>query len=235
MNQLISVIIPTHNRSNTISATLDSLFSQSYNNIEIIVVDDGSTDQTENVLSKYESRIKIVKQKNAGSNAARNRGFKDSTGEYILFSDDDICWESNAIETMLNALMYDNGASFAYCRFKLGWKKFKLREFNSGTLKKINYIHTSSLMRRADFPGFDESLQRFQDWDLWLTLLENGKRGVFVKKVLFKIRTDNPITKSTWLPSYAYRLPWKIINWKPKSIASYEKAKAIVQKKHGIM
>jgi hypothetical protein len=130
---------------------------------------------------------------------------------------------------MLSALQNNPQASYAYSRFKFGWKKMKSHEFEPELLKKINYIDTTSLIRRADFPigGFDESLKRFQDWDLWLTMLVNKKTGVFVPEVLFKKIVNGRRGISSWLPSFIFKLPWKT-----KKVLEYKKAKEVILKKH---
>ena len=105
----------------------------------------------------------------------------------------------------------------------------KASSFDKNFLKQNNYIDTTSLIRRSDFPGFDESLKRFQDWDLWLAMLEQGKKGIFIPKVLYKKIISNGGI-SFWLPSFVYRLPWKI-----GKVKKYEEARAIVARKHGLL
>src|SRR6267143_4580689 len=82
---LVSIIIPTYNRADVISETIDNVFSQTYKNFELIVVDDGSTDGTPAILRKYANRIRVITQKNAGPAAARNRGIEVSGGDIIAF------------------------------------------------------------------------------------------------------------------------------------------------------
>jgi len=88
----VSIIIPTYNRAHLIGQSLDSVFSQTFQDFEIIVVDDGSTDHTEKVLARYKDRIRYIKQDNAGVSAARNRGILASTGDFIGFLDSDDLW-----------------------------------------------------------------------------------------------------------------------------------------------
>ena len=99
---LVSVVIPTYNSSETILSCINSVFSQTYNNIEIIVVDDGSTDTTIKLLSDliigHEEKIKLVTQVNAGPSCARNNGISHAKGEYIAFLDSDDEWYPNKIE-----------------------------------------------------------------------------------------------------------------------------------------
>lgn len=235
-NPLVSIIIPTYQHAHTISECLDSIFSQTYKNIEVIVVDDGSTDNTQKVLKKYQDQIHSIYQNNAGSNPSRNRGAREAKGEYLLFCDADVLMQPMMLKTMVEALESHPEASYAYSSFIFGFKKFPAFPFNPEKLKKMNFIHTTSLLRKEDFPGFDESIKRFQDWDLWLTLLNHGKVGVQIPEVLYRIKTDNMRESiSNWLPSIAYKIPWGLFGFIPKRIEKYENAKEIVMKKHGLV
>lgn len=233
MKPTISIIIPVYNHAHTLERSLRSLEGQTYQPIEVIVVDDGSMDDFDAVIGvlveKIKIEIKIVRQENKGAAAARNRGFAESRGEYVIFWDADTVAEPHMLEKLLGALESHPEAAYAYSRFKFGWKTIQAREFDAEALRRVNYVDTTSLIRREAFPGFDELLKRFQDWDLWLTLLERGQKGVFVPEVLFKKVTVARKGISSWLPSFAYRLPWK-----SQKVRGYEKAKQIVMEKHGL-
>lgn len=231
----ISVIIPCYNHASTVSRCLDSVLKQTYRPIEIIVVDDGSTDALDRALAPYLGRIRLVRQENKGGPAARNRGFHASTGELVMFCDADAVLRSDALAKMAAALDVHPEAAYAYASFMFGWKKFPLGPFDPVRLKKHNYIHTGSLIRREKFPGFDETLKRFQDWDLWLTMLERGAIGVWVPEVLVRVQVSSKRGGiSNWLPKFMYRLPWRRLGWKPQRVAAYEEAAAIVRKKHSL-
>ncbi|MBQ8376614.1 MAG: glycosyltransferase [Akkermansia sp.] len=103
---LISVIVPVYNSAAFLSATLDSICNQTYRNLEIILVNDGSTDTSPAILEKYaakDQRIKVINQMNAGQAAARNRGIEAATGKYIQFLDSDDLFESNMIQILVEA------------------------------------------------------------------------------------------------------------------------------------
>ncbi|MBI5038047.1 MAG: glycosyltransferase family 2 protein [Candidatus Kerfeldbacteria bacterium] len=186
MNQvLISIIIPCYQAADTIEKTLDSIFKQTYPFLEVIAVDDGSTDQTLLVLKKYQNKITIIYQKNLGASAARNAGFKVSKGEYVLFCDADVVLTNTMISDMLSELSRNPRSAYCYSNFKFGFHTFDLFPFDANRLKKENYISTMSLIRRERFIGFDESLYKFQDWDLWKRMLERGDTGCWVNKRLF--------------------------------------------------
>lgn len=88
----VSVVIPTYNRAKYVTETIDSVLSQSYTDYEIIVVDDGSTDNTREALAPYMDRIRYIHQQNSGVSAARNRGIKAARGKWIAFLDSDDIW-----------------------------------------------------------------------------------------------------------------------------------------------
>ncbi|MFA6106776.1 MAG: glycosyltransferase family A protein, partial [Patescibacteria group bacterium] len=180
---VISVIIPLYNHAKELDAALESLIKQSFRGFEVIIVDDASRDDPSGVISGWENKFRegaigfrfIRHKENLGAPAARNTGWRDSTGDYLFFCDADIRLEKDALKVFLKALYKNPGAAFAYSSFKFGRKLFRLFPFNRERLRKMPYIHTASLVRREDFPGFDESLKKFQDWDLWLTIAEKGK------------------------------------------------------------
>ena len=111
MEELISIIIPIYNSEKYIKRCIDSIINQSYKNIEIILIDDGSTDNSRNICEKYssiDSRFKILSKKNGGVSSARNVGVKNAKGEYIMFVDADDWLEKDAIITLYNTLKEHN-------------------------------------------------------------------------------------------------------------------------------
>ena len=236
MNNLISVIIPVYNHSGTLEKCVGSIISQSYRPIEVIIINDGSTDGFEVVAGKIlagmqrpDLNVIIINQQNQGAPAARNRGFAASKGDLIIFWDADTVAEPAMLAKMKMALENNPAAAYAYSSFKFGWKKFACRAFNADELKKNNYIDVTSLIRRADFSGFDESIKRFQDWDLWLTMLEKNKTGVFVPEILYAKIVGQRAGISRWLPRFFYRLPWVT-----KEVRRYRSARSLVLEKHGL-
>lgn len=237
MNPLISVIIPVYNHADTIKKCIYYLARQTYQPIEIIIINDGSTDQSWRAINEIirdeeyiKLNFKIMEQPHQGAPTARNKGFKNSRGEYVIFWDADTMASPLLLEKMYQALKTNSRASYAYSRFMYGSRKITSQPFDQNKLKRLNYIDTTSLLRRVDFPGFDESLKRFQDWDLWLTLLAKNKTGVFVPEILFFKIVTGRRGISNWLPSFVYKLPWKI-----KRVRDYEQARAIILEKHNLM
>ncbi len=232
---LISVVIPTYQHASTLSLCLDSVFAQSYKNIEVIVVNDGSTDNTNKVVTPYLDRISYIEQENAGSNPARNRGFAEVTGDYVIFCDADVRMKPNMLESLLRALQDHSEASYAYSSFKFGWKTFKGITFSKERLRERNFVHTSALVRARDFPGFDNEIKRLQDWDVWLTMLSAGKVGVLVPELLFEVAVDGKSrVGSSWMPSFMYKMPWSRIGWAPKQVQKYNLARKAIELKHNL-
>ena|SRR3989338_3069106 len=231
---LVSIIIPVYNQSQALAKALDSVFAQTYKNIEVIVVNDGSQEDVgEKIKRLKDYKIIFERQEHTGANAARNRGFALSKGDYVIFWDADVVGEPDMLEKMMQALEGHPEASYAYSNFRLEQgKKMKGQVFDAEALWQRNFIHTTSLIRRADFLGFDESIQRFQDWDLWLTMLEQGKSGVWIDEELFRIITKGAM--SQWLPRFAYHAPWKYLPWVSGKVKAYEAAYGIIQSKHNI-
>jgi glycosyltransferase involved in cell wall biosynthesis len=232
---MISIIIPVYNGEKTLIDTIESIESQTYTNLEVIIVNDGSKDKTAEVFEEFSKNNELkynyffINQTNKGAPAARNRGKKEAQGDFFLFCDADATLKPEALEEMLKALELNPEASYAYSSFYWGRKLFRLWPFDPEKLKKMPCIHTMSLIRRKDFPeeGWDESIKKFQDWDLWLTMLKNGHKGVFVDKILMRIKPGGTI--SSWLPSFAYNLfPFLPL------VKKYKKALEVIKEKHNL-
>jgi len=221
----VSIIIPVYNAKNTLEYCLQSIFNQTYKNFEVIVINDGSTDSSLKILSQYQDKITLVNQPNQGAAKARNVGAKLARGEYLIFCDADIFLKPNTLQIMLETLQKNPETSYTYSAFKFGFKTFKLWPFSAKRLKQMPYIHTTSLIRAKNFPGFDKNLKRFQDWDLWLTMLKRGKKGIYIPEVLFTVKSGG--TMSSWLPKFYYRFfPFS------KKVREYYEAEKIIKRKH---
>ena len=206
-NKKVSVIIPTFNNSESLIQTVDSVKRQSHRNIEIIIVDDGSTDDTPKITEILETSFgcKVIKlNKNRGASFARNEGVKLATGDYYLFCDADLVMHVDLIKAQLAAVI-ENEASFAYGSFIRIWPDGKeerviARDFDRFSLQSATTVSMVSLIRKNDFPGFLPEVKTLQDWELWKTILDNGGSGVKVDypEVLFVNRmSDRGATLST--------------------------------------
>lgn len=176
---LVSAIVTTHNRSSLLKRALKSVVEQSYPNIELIVVDDGSEDDTKDTVKFFENRInlKYVHNKKAlGACAARNIGIKKAQGIFVAGLDDDDIWHIDRLKTLYQEYSDD----FAFItsdviiqteKNKHTWRKKSL--LNLDDLLYSNQVGNQVLVKREriiDVGGYDESLTSAQDYDLWIRL-----------------------------------------------------------------
>ena len=232
----ISIVIPVYNQNESLALVLRSIKQQTFKDIEVIVVDDGSVNPVSGELLRKtlgDFPHILVNQENAGASAARNKGFSLVRGEMVIFWDADLVAQPSFLEKMFQVLQDNPGLSFVYCNYNLAnGRLMRGRLFSQLSLQVGNYIPTTSLIRCQDFPGFDESLKRFQDWDLWLTMLEHGHTGVWVENLLQEQKSDQKI--SYWLPRFAYHFPCRYLPGVCHRVRAYEEARAIVRRKHGL-
>lgn len=243
----ISIIIPTYNMHKQLVRCLGSVDQQTMKPDEVTVVDDGSTDGTSDVVGAiHELPVHVIRQEHAGASAARNRGFAESKGDYMMFLDADVVLKKHALERLLETLRQASSfakapedrqgdtVGYAYSAFKWGWKKFTSFPFDAERLRQMPFIHATSLLKRNVLPEkpFDESLKRLQDWDLYLTLRERGVAGVYIPEILFSVDTGG--TMSRWLPAVMYQIPFSRYGVKVSSLEKYYEAEKRVKEKHGI-
>ena len=181
----VSVVIPTYNRSKFVKEAIESVLAQSYKNFELIVVDDGSTDDTREVIEKIsDSRLKYFYKDNGGHCSSRNYGFIKAKGEYVALLDHDDLWPENYLETMVKQLEGQAEYSFAYSRVTLLHEDGSTSPFAtedryvSGWVTKSFFKGGPCLMPSAtmfkkeilkDF-YFDEALKLGEDNDFFLRL-----------------------------------------------------------------
>lgn len=208
-NPLVSIVLPTYNRAHIVSRALQSVLNQTYHDFEIIVVDDGSTDNTEEIIRNVackDSRVKYFRNnKNKGPSGARNVGINLAKGEFIAFQDDDVEWYPNKLEKQLNLLQtLQETFAVVYSGFYKIIDEEKIyipsrniypKEGNvHNSLLKGNFIDTPSiLVRKAAllYVGlFDENLPMLEDWDLVIRLSEKYQFK-FIDESLY-VSYDNP-------------------------------------------
>ena len=192
---MISVIIPTYNRSEELLRAIESVRSQTYKNIEIIIVDDGSTDSTEKTVKEInDSRIVYIRHKcNKGACAARNTGIIRARGEYIAFQDSDDRWHETKLEKEIEALQR-NDADIVFCRMKMisGTKALNIVPLNisEGFIRKgynICGIGTQTLLGKSEVfktNKFDRKMPRFQELDLLIRILNADYKVYCCEEVL---------------------------------------------------
>ena len=183
----VSVIITTYKRANLVSHAIESVLAQTYTDYEIIVVNDGSPDNTKEVLDQFGDKITAIHQENQGVSAARNAGIKSAQGQYIAFLDDDDLWVQNKLEKQVACLESNPNIGLVYsdmfCFNENGvfpdtWEKANPTPpvQQSWILFLRNFIPTPSVVVRRDCLDkvglFDETLTTCEDYDLWLRITE---------------------------------------------------------------
>jgi len=206
MNELVSIIIPTYNTEKFIRATLQSVQNQTYQNWEMILVDDASTDKTVSVIEEFaknDSRIKLFKlEKNSGNGFARNIALEKAVGKYIAYLDADDLWFSNKLEKQIGFLKANNlhfTFSFYDCIDEEGNSLNRRVEapinLTYDELFFCNYVGNLTAIYDADYFGkiILEATQKRQDWRLWLTILKQIQVTKPVPEPLafYRIRKDS--------------------------------------------
>ena len=175
MGVQLSIIIPVRAGGNPY-LTLRHLGAQSFQAFEIII----SQDEWSN------------------ANAARQAGFAlTQDAPFLLFSDDDIQWRPDALACMIETLDGCPEAAYAYGSYEMGGRTYCNQVFDGRILEQRNYISTMTIIRRADFPGWDTALERLQDWELWLRMWRfSSKFGIHCGRMVFVTAVRDGITRN---------------------------------------
>ncbi|MEK7195139.1 MAG: glycosyltransferase [Patescibacteria group bacterium] len=203
---LVSIIIPAYNAANYVKEAIDSALSQIYHNIEIIVVDDGSTDDTKKILEPYVrgNKIKYIYQGNKGLSGARNTGIKDSLGEYVALLDTDDIFLPEKIEKQVEHLETDPACDVSYCDLyhfwderpselmKLNYRYYSGHDVLPNLLERSFIAPVTVVFRRKVFEKygyFDEAIRQYaEDFEFWLRLSYHGANICFLPDILAKLR-----------------------------------------------
>lgn len=200
MNNKVSVVVTCYNHEKYIAKCIKSIFEQTYQNIELIVFNDGSTDRSGEIISSLllESPFKETKYfsgANQGVVKVRNAALEQITGEYLLFVDSDNFLSKDYVEILLKEAKKHGDADIAYCQL---WDFEKKRNILHDNLDFIledelvqNVIDMSSLVKTTAIKSakFDENLKSLEDYDFWLNLiLKNGAKAFFVRETKLNYR-----------------------------------------------
>lgn len=216
MYPLVDIIIPSYNSRQWVCDSIESVLKQTYDNIQIIVVDDGSTDGTGELLKKkYAGRIQYVSQANSGLSGARNTGILHANGEFIQFLDADDTLHPDKLRLQVEVLMSNPAYSIVYSDFeyfsdeepKKTWpslQAYKVKCHNSDVLFSFlsgNFIvcHAALIRKKAllNVGMFDESLRACEDFDLWIRFAALGHKFVYLDHVLAYYRQhDSSMSRS---------------------------------------
>ena len=241
----ISIIIPTYNRGWILKEAIDSVLSQNCTDFELIVVDDGSTDNTLALLQAYKGRLNLLQQENRGVSSARNLGIKNSCGQYIAFLDSDDLWLPDKLSFQLEFFILHREALI--CQTEEMWIRNGTRVNPGKKHKKISgHIFEQSLslclvspsavmMDRRLFEEtgiFDENLHACEDYDLWLRTTLKYPVFLLDKPLVIK-RGGHPdqLSKAPGLDKYRIASILKLLQSESLSKSRYKKAVKIFQKK----
>ncbi|HEY9644835.1 MAG TPA: glycosyltransferase [Chroococcidiopsis sp.] len=207
---LVSVVIPVYNGENTIRETIQSVLGQTFSDFELLIINDGSTDSTLEILSAIaDPRLQVHSYPNAGLAASRNRGIAIATGELISFIDADDLWTADKLEAQVNALAQHPNSAIAYSwtnciddngKFLRQGSHVSANGHVYAQLLTNNFVDSGSnvLVRRAAFDktgGFDPTLKAAEDWDMWFRLAAHYEFVAVPKpQVLYRVSTRSMST-----------------------------------------
>lgn len=238
---MISVVIPVHNRASIIQETIDNMLEQTYQDIEIIVVDDGSTDDLAEAMKKYEgpeSKVRLIGyETNRGACYARNYGIREARGEYIALQDSDDLWSPEKLE-LQKAFLENEGLDVCICGMDLVDIDGHATGYHpagfcteSMTLEReltCNFISTQLLFGHKKCfleEPFDVEFPRFQDWDIGIRLVKRYRMGYLNKRLAQRIVRGDSISRSKENTCKAIRM---ILTKYKSDYAKYPKAEAYV-------
>jgi glycosyltransferase involved in cell wall biosynthesis len=202
----VSVIVPAYNTAEFIGETLESVFQQTFQDFEVIVINDGSPDTTklERVLERFQDQILYLKQENRGLSGARNTGIREARGEYLAFLDSDDSWYPRYLEKQIEYLKQNPSLDAVYCDSRcFGDIRFARQTFmqlcpSNGpvTLESLItgrcHVCVSCTIARhktvIETGLFDERLRSVEDWDLWIRILHRGGSMTYQRGVLGRRR-----------------------------------------------
>jgi len=221
---LVSIIIPCYNQGRFLDTAIRSALAQSHQDVEVIVINDGSTDETEQVASRYEHdpRFHLINQSNSGLPAARNRGIRESNGLFLNFLDSDDWLESDMVRSLVAILDENPSIGFAYCDIQIvpaddssenPYSVGKARQVINGDIFDSLIIGgyfppQTVLIRRSvldKIGNFDEMLGGHADYDLWLRAAVHGYKALYLDKKLAHYRMHGQNMSLNWQHMQATR------------------------------
>lgn len=197
----VSIIITNYNYSKYVGEAIESALMQSVPPLEVIVVDDGSTDNSVDRIHKYP--VKLIEQQHEGVITAKNRGAGIAKGKFILFLDADDILRKDALKEYLTVYKDNKDVAFFYSDMNYFGTingKYKSIKFNINALRECNYIHNSALIKHEVFDavsGYNHCMSKgFEDWDLYLSFAERGFKGGYVPKILLDYRQHDDCSRN---------------------------------------
>lgn len=217
INDLISVIIPTYNHAHFLGDAIQSALRQSYRTLEVIVIDDGSTDHTRAVVESFGERVRYLWQENRGLSSARNRGILAARGEYIALLDADDFWEPIYLESVHRVLSRQPALGAVYTGLHFVNSKGERLPQRCVTTVPSDQLYdrllggeffapSAVLIRRSCFTVvglFDETLRASEDWDMWLRVAQvYGFAGIDQPLLNYRVHSHNMSADPVYMLHY---------------------------------
>ena len=244
-NPLISVIIPTYNRGWIIKEAIDSVLAQDYVNFELIVVDDGSTDDTHDILNSYQSNFLVLRQNNKGVSAARNRGLAAASGRFIAFLDSDDTWLPQKLSRQVD--FFQSNPDALICQTEEIWIRNNVRVNPKKRHKKpsgmifepslsLCLVSPSAVMIKKNLfeevGFFDETLPACEDYDLWLRVgCRHPVHLIDTPLIIKRGGHDDQLSSSPGLDKFRIKAIKKVIESDLLSAAQYQTAVETLKEK----
>ena len=241
----VTVIIPTYNRDHMIADAIESVLNQQFTHYELIVVDDGSTDETPAVLAKYSPAIKVIRQDNQGVSVARNRGIQASRADLIAFLDSDDLWQTQKLARQFE--FFQKNPDAFICQTEEIWirngkrvnPKNRHRKPSGNifepSLELCLVSPSAVMMRKALFQQvgmFDETLPACEDYDLWLRVACRFPVALIDEPLVIKRGGHaDQLSKMMGLDRYRIQSLVKLLKNEPLTRAHVEKTKAMLRYK----
>jgi glycosyltransferase involved in cell wall biosynthesis len=197
-----SIIVPVFNQARYLEEAINSALNQTHRDTEVIVVDDGSTDNSYDIARRFGKSITVLRQKNQGVPLARNAGAKISRGEFLLFLDSDDWIDREYLDKTIPLMTEGVGVVSTYMQY-FGEKDNLIPPLGMTIEVEAdsNQLPITSLIRREAFPGYNSFPMIFgmEDWDLWLGIMEGGWKVVALNEALFhyRVHSDSMCGKET--------------------------------------
>jgi len=247
-SESVSVIIPAYNASAYLGQAIESVLAQTYQNFEIIVVDDGSTDETPQIIERFGKAVQSIHQSNQGLSGARNTGIRNSNTEIIALLDADDLWEPEFLESMMDLLQKNPHAAGVYSGFQyidatgriLGKPSLKVvhpDDFYQSLLTGGNWLVPSAVVLRKshvyEVGLFDEEIGPVADTDLWEKLSRTGLlMGIPKALVQYRRHGSNMSNDPERMVTAAYRLTEKKFGPADGDLSSWPKKKVVAYSHH---
>ena len=228
MSDLVSIIMPSYNTEKYIAESINSVIAQTYTNWELIIVDDCSTDGTDDAVSSFlsDSRIKYLKnEKNSGAAISRNKALREATGKYVAFLDSDDLWHPEKLERQV-AFMEKNGYKFTYTDYKIQlngeWLPYIYtgpKRVNERKMKDYCYFSTITVMYDREAVGLVqiESVKKNNDYAMWLKIIKKAPCYRMPECLSYYIKHDGSISSGSKLKLIKHHyIMWRVAEKKNK-------------------